>query len=148
MPIAIEQPPPPLQGVVVIQRHLIIAVDGCHHLALSLAGVRAGVGTPGPPATSALGICTLQDSSPFCRVAMTISSKVCSSCSRILLVVWSENKGVRSDGDVMKSVEDGSGPSFPSRVLCMSGAKLDPGPCSSRVASSSPLYCHAGWTLN
>jgi hypothetical protein len=41
VPIAMEQPPPPLQGVVIVQWHLIVTVDGRHRLALSLAGVRA-----------------------------------------------------------------------------------------------------------
>jgi hypothetical protein len=59
-------------------------------------------------------------------MAMPISSKVGSSYSSLLLVAWSKHKGVQSGGGMMKSAEDGSGLSFPSMVLCTSGAKLDP----------------------
>jgi hypothetical protein len=37
-----------------------------------------------------------------------------------------EHKGVQPVGHVVKPVEDGSGLSLLSRVLCTSGAKLDP----------------------
>jgi hypothetical protein len=45
VPITVEQPPPPLHGVVIIQQHLIVATDGRHHFALSLASVGASART-------------------------------------------------------------------------------------------------------
>jgi hypothetical protein len=48
----------------------------------------------------------------------------------------------------MKSVEDGSGLSFPNKALCTSTAKSDPQPCSSHMASPSPVYYHTGQTLD
>jgi hypothetical protein len=45
----------------------------------------------------------------------------------------------------MKLVKDGSGLSFPSTVLSMSEAKLDPRPRSSCVVSPSLVNCHTEW---
>jgi hypothetical protein len=43
---------------------------------------------------------------------------------------------------MVKSIEDGSGFSFPSKVLRTSGAKSDPRPRSSHLVSPSPINYH------
>jgi hypothetical protein len=83
------------------------------------------LGTIGPPAISIPGICTPQDSSPFCHATIPILSRVGTSSSSLLLVTWLEHKGVLPIGGVVKLTEDRSGLCFTSRVLCTSGAKLE-----------------------
>jgi hypothetical protein len=119
-PIAAEKPSPPLQGVVIIRRHLIIATDGRRRFPLSLAGIGAGARDTRTTCHIRPRLCTPRDSS------LPISSKVGSSCSSLLLIVWSEHKGTQTDGGLMKWVEDGSGLSFPNKALYTSGANLDP----------------------
>jgi hypothetical protein len=99
-----------------------------------------------PLATSTLVINTPQDSSPFYRMAMLISSRVGSSLSSLVHIAYSEHRGAQTGGGVMKMVEHRSGLNFPSMVLSMSRAKLDPQPRSSHMASPSPVNCHTGRT--
>jgi hypothetical protein len=140
----VKQPPPPLQGWSLYDETSSSLWTGATALSFPLPASRPLLGPPRPPATSAPGIYTTRDLSPFYRTAMSFSSRMGSSLSSLICITWSEHGGTQTNKGVTKSVEEGLGLSFPSRVLSTSGAKSDPQPRSSRVVLPSQVNWHTG----